>query len=303
MSERVLLTLFLVGVIVAAGFFLQLPLRVYEEPSPADRGGAAQLEEFVERLMTSPSPTGEMRQGRLFPGGLPPDLPFEIPLPPGATVVGSAVEETYGVVLLDVPRSPQEVYAFYDRELTARGWEAWRSLSPQGGFVFSRDPGRSFCRGRPGPSLDVYAFPRPGGQTEVRLFYNLDPASSRCSSPRSALEGKDALQILQEVLPPLTNPEGSRQKRGGSGASDDHVSNHALIRLPEGWSVAELEEHYARQLREAGWRLEEEGRTGSVLWSRWAFSYEGERWQGLLFVVDRGERWVFAYLRADLMEF
>ncbi len=317
MVERVLLVLFLIGVIVSAGFFLQLPLSVYEEPTPAGTTPSpareepesgerlAALEALIERLTSYPDPSGGLRRVRLLPGELPSGLPFEIPLPPEARVIGSAVGEADGTILLDVPQSPEEVEAFYARELAARGWEEQRPYLEESGFVSAgveRGGGR-FCRGKGGPSLRVSAFVRPEGTTDLRIFYTLESRFSFCDRPRAVRE-KPLLEVREEVLPRLVHPEGSRQRRGGGGASDDYVSSYALVRLPStsAWSAEGLRAYYAEQLRAAGWTPREEGKTGAVAWSRWDVAYEGERWQGLLFVVDRGEGWFFTYLRADLME-
>ncbi len=300
MIERVLLVLFLIGVIVSAGFFLHLPLReeLAARPSPAFEG-STQLETFVKRLFVYPLP-GEPgpEEIQLLPGRLPEALPFELPRPEGAHVVGSLMRgQTDGTVILDVSQDPEAVREFYRRELASRGWEELRPhREVLKGFVAPlMRSSAEFCRGREGPHLSVIARPRDG-LTEVRLSWTLDPERSPCG--RLPFVAQPALGGPQRALPTLVAPEDAWPLSGGGGGSEDGAYQHVLLRTSK--SAPELWEHYARQLREQGWELIQRGEGGPLVWGRWRFEREGQRWEGLLFVLDLGGERRFAYVRVDL---
>lgn len=306
MIERVLLVLFLIGVIISAGFFLHLPLReeLAARPSPAvaiqpSPAGPSQLEVFVKRLMAYPLP-GEPspEEIQLLPGQLPEELPFELPLLENAHVVGSLVRgSTDGVIILDVPQDPGSVRDFYRRELTAHGWEELR-LTREGlkGFV---SPlllsSLGFCRGREGPHLSVLTQPR-NELTEVRLSWTLDPTRSPCDQPPFVIQ--PGFTGPQQVLPTLIAPKNAWQLSGGGGGGESGAYRHVILKTSA--SLRELWEHYARQLREQGWELIQRGESGPLVWGRWRFEREGQRWEGLLFVLDLGGERRFAYVRVDL---
>lgn len=70
----------------------------------------------------------------------PSELAIDLPLPPGARVVGSLMRGGSPVsMLLDTPQTPDEAFAFYDEQLPALGW-AVDSFMRRGGFVPSASP-------------------------------------------------------------------------------------------------------------------------------------------------------------------
>ncbi|NJL21026.1 MAG: hypothetical protein HC895_09735 [Leptolyngbyaceae cyanobacterium SM1_3_5] len=93
-------------------------------------------QEFQRELLLQADGTNS----EAFLGQLPPDLPIDLPLPDQARIIGSivAAEDQKNPsfdyeIYLTVPRSPQQVMAFYQEQFGLAGWRAENLPSP--GFV------------------------------------------------------------------------------------------------------------------------------------------------------------------------
>lgn len=73
------------------------------------------LHTFATRLL--PRRTPRDKPGRadlqLLAGRLPAGLPFELPVPSGSQIIGSAIEEHFAKIVLDTDLMPREVLTFY----------------------------------------------------------------------------------------------------------------------------------------------------------------------------------------------
>jgi len=111
-------------------------------------------------------PGGGPRVG-LLPGQLASNLPLSLPLPSGATVVGTVVQDwgpgaaTWEIVL-DVPGAPMDAGQFYEQSFPALGWTA----AP--GTGESIPPG-FFCQSADGPWAGVVAVPVSDQGSDVRV--------------------------------------------------------------------------------------------------------------------------------------
>jgi len=202
----------------------------------------AALQLLATRLLQRDIDPAALPEGdtvQLLPEQLPADVPIELPLPPGARLIGSVLSwpprET--AVVLDVPLSPEAVYAFYGERLLATGWREWTSVKVASGFVddtpyiwlkhhihpkfftpgapprhiFYRDgtapwpPYRAEEVGdpNPGPVLFVHATAVPSKPTEVRLWLVEDAHGI------AGMGLTDANPRLLAMLPVLTPPLGA----------------------------------------------------------------------------------------------
>ncbi len=97
---------------------------------PAGADGDAGLRELALRLLRGSSGDA-LRDLQLLPGALPPTLPFSLPLPPGARVVGALTGRRETRVVLDADDAPERVLASYREQLRQAGWT--ESENPMGG--------------------------------------------------------------------------------------------------------------------------------------------------------------------------
>ncbi|MDE3112648.1 MAG: hypothetical protein KGN00_12735 [Chloroflexota bacterium] len=259
----------------------------------APQGG---IEELAQRLLTPafPMPDGSQQTVALDPGALPKNAPFDLPLPPSARLVGSVTRErTSGSstlvsfdVVLDVPGPPDDVTAFYDREMPKKGMDPLsRPLMPQqGGFVSSVGPTstKMYCKSDQGPApyVSLTVFSKPGAPNDVRVHY--EPASPQMmGSPCRQEQGGP--QPYPTKLPTLHAPQGvTLQPNGGQGDGNKQTSDATAITST---SVADLESAFAQQLSAAGWTRLAGKADGPLAWSTWKIPGEGD-WQGLLLVVQ-----------------
>ena len=258
----------------------------------------ALLRELAERLLSPPfaGPGGQAARPRLLLGALPPELPLDLPLPPGSRLVGSAVRPSFGregpdsppsglsiAVVLDAPGAPADIIRFYQEALGSQGWSAPSPADrPPGGFLPSSisTSSSSFCRSPAGPWLSVIVLPQAAGPSDVRIDVdtgNPGPCESQPDPrPPGAPPGFDR-------LPPLAAPPGVQVMPRGGGGGDGFAESRAVAVTDR--PAADLEAHYAAQLAAAGWSRLAGGTEGPVAWSVWGVPGEGS-WYGFLFVLE-----------------
>ncbi|HEY3109737.1 MAG TPA: hypothetical protein VGL23_13335, partial [Chloroflexota bacterium] len=133
-----------------------------------------------------------------------------------------------------------------------------------------------FCRGATGPWLTASAWGRASGPSDVRVHVELANPGP-CSAPRPPGGGPPG----GDLLPTLVAPDGlDLVVNGGGGAPG--LASAATAQTDRG--TAELEAHFAGQLRTAGWtRLG--GASDPILsWSSWRPAGQGD-WTGLLYAL------------------
>ena len=191
------------------------------------------------------------------------DLPFPLPVPPGARVLGSVVEGNYIRVVLDTDLAPREAVAFYRDELSASGWTALDAGRSRGGFEHASHGHGAFCRTDHGPRLNINAHAYPDTPTEVRLDLDLTPNEPRGypGAPQSPHSGPIP------SLPELAPPAGARLQPMGGEAGPLGTSAQAELITP--LDLAAVAEHYADQMREAGCIERDRGQGDLVGWSTW----------------------------------
>ncbi|MCL5024939.1 MAG: hypothetical protein M1531_00350 [Chloroflexi bacterium] len=257
-------------------------------PALAQGPDESPLLELAQRLLAPPlpGPFGQPQAIQLMPGQLPAGLPLDVPVPPGATTIGSAVhttgDRTSSVdVLFDMPGDSASLLAFYQQELPARGWNpAPAATAAPHGFQ-SPQPvvNRSFCQSPTGPWLSVSIYPKVSGPNDVRL--HLDPVNPGPCGQLGPLPSR--LPPGADLVPPLYPPSGVPLQTFGSGIGPGRWGSDAIAET--GQDVAALEAGFARQLQAAGWSRTAGRADGPLAWSTWTVPGDGG-WQGFLYVLQ-----------------
>jgi hypothetical protein len=268
-------------------------------------GDPSLLQELAERLIAVPfaSMPSQIAQPtiQLLPGQMPSDLPLSLPLPPGARLVGSVVRTLPtnspddaraimgpfapgATVVLDVPGSRESILALYEQALAQQGWSVAQGGNPfPGGFqtAFVGGGGVTYCRSESGPWFSVNVYPMASGTNDVRLTVGTNAGA--CSIPVPPMP-RAAIPRAAELLPRLVPPPGVvMQPVGGGGGGSNRWSSEAAAETTR--PAAELEVHFADQMRAAGWVRQTGGVAGWLAWSAWALPQEGD-WQALLLVAE-----------------
>ena len=284
-----------------------------ERRSPEHPSSGSVSRELAVRLLDSHHPYRIAdTKPRLFTGTLPDDPSFEVPIPQGFVLVGSAVlEPSRGrrvvEVVLDTGLPASRVRATYKDLLSATDWtEDDRMNEPAvGGFArgprgFLMSLSRTLRRSSRGAPVDV-----PGLSTvfrNARRQYLIVSAEERTGLPTDVrlrlITGRDrarshwrndpeALFVIPLLTPPpraqrlderenigLLAPPLEAQYSGGSfgGSGWEHDGAYSFAALETDLDLASLTAHYTAQLEAAGWSRSGEGIAGPQAWNTWTFS-------------------------------
>jgi hypothetical protein len=301
-------------------------------PEPPSNGDDSVALALARRLLVSHFPyAGAEKQPRILVGRLPEDPPFEIPIPAGFSLLGSAVSEPSRgrptvEAVLDTQLPAERVRVVYRELLTASGWIEERRVPDPGGFVrgphgflmsLKRSLPRSFRRRWRIPdtrrvsalfrfvarkqTLFVSADERPGAPTDVRLTLIAGRNPSRFP-PRGDAE---AWSILPALTPPpasrdagerrvmgvLAPPFDARRLGGNPGGSG---------REPDGaYSFAAIETSLSLDAVAAHYAAQ-------LMEAGWSLSAEGssgsQAWSTWTFAGTQGEPWAGAFTALRLPE-
>jgi len=302
--------------IMAVGFITTLPwlatpfAGATQRPTPAE----SSLRDLIEALLPRAAGGGTVR---LLPGQMPPDLPFEVPLPPGSRLVGTIIRTGDGrdtstemtiaqvattEIAFDAPGSPEELLVFFDRALSAQGWHNIHYQDLNNGFLSNQAArSRSYCSDESDHAVGLTINPGQPGPNDVRLQVSQARTFSPCAEPwRSG--GAAALSPgggFTEPFPSLYAPTGARLGVGDRSSAYGGGGGQHQIAIEIPLSVADLAAHYGGQLETAGWKHQAGDAAPGFAWSTWRLPGE-EEWQGLFFVsasAASNERWL--YLRIE----
>jgi hypothetical protein len=167
--------------------------------------GESSVEELAIRLLQASCPDNpELNGVQLLPGKLPQDMPLDMPIPDGARIVGSEIQENTGIyVVLDVPMTPDLALDFYRKRLASQNWTENGIPGMNQGFIGEGDPRTAFCHGPKNLSLSIIAHPQDNG-TDLRLSIISDPDYSLC------LWNAGYSDDWLKPIPKLVAPKGTR---------------------------------------------------------------------------------------------
>ncbi len=223
------------------------------------------LEELATSLLQDTyNDSLELNGVQLLPGKLPPEMPVDLPIPDGARIVESEIQEDSVIfVILDVPMTPDLTLDFYRKRLTSQNWTEIPGMNR--GFVEQGVSSTNFCQGPKNSSLIVTASPQENG-TDLCLSIMSDPDYSFCS------QGPSFLDDWLKPIPMLTGPNGTRMLYSESMGGPDSMQAVSAT-LETEMNSSSLTAHYADQLKAANWTMIGEGESGPSSWSSW--SYQG----------------------------
>jgi len=291
-----------------------------QRPDPAaPSDGDLVPRELAARLMESHFPyTVACEKPLIFAGSVPEEVPFQVPIPEGFVLVGSARFASRGrrrgvEIVLDTALSASRVRDAYRELLSNGGWEE-EYLDGPGGGGFARGPrgflmslGRTLGRSRRGAPVDlpglstvfrddrrqaliVSAEERKGAPTDVRLrlITGRGPLHRRRNDPA-------ALFVPPILTPPprarisddgvrtghLAPPFESRTTGGSYGGHGrEHDGAYSFATLESDLDLPSISAYYADQLESTGWSRTGEGQDGPQAWNTWAFrDDEGGPWE------------------------
>ncbi len=256
-------------------------------PDPASLGSVEvvggdeeSLRAFLARWFSSPYPGAPSQDSKIYIGALPPNM--ALPLPSGSRVLGS-VEGYYQQlqIYLNSELEPEKVFAYYDGALGPD----WRSVTQeqQGqGFVMEDPVGRSYCMADDLTYLTVLAFPTADDRTDVRLNMDVDQSGYFCNSS----EPGPYMDVAGQLIPTLKVPAGV-ELVGGSGMGSSGEEANSTTNLKTTMTAAELEAHFAGQLRDLGWQLQEQQSSEGYAASLWRLTDDqNDPWTGYLIVLE-----------------
>lgn len=301
--------------VMAVGLMLTVPwlaapfAGAVQGPTPDERS----LRELIEALLP---PTTGGHTVRLLPGQMPPNLPLEVPLPPGSRLVGSIVRTSGPVsstemtiapvatteIAFDAPGSAEELLAFFDRTLAPQGWHDIQYRGSSNGFLPNLAVrSRSYCSDDSDHAVGLTINPSAEGPHDVRLHVSRATMFSACVEPWRS-RGASALSpggSFSEPFPTLYAPAEARLGMGDRSSQYGGGGGQQQIAIETTLGVDELGAWYGDQMRAAGWTRQAANGGAGFAWSTWRLLGE-EEWEGLLFVLEGAvpeERWL--YLRIE----
>lgn len=217
---------------------------------------------------------GSNEKVTVYVGILPPDMPFELPLPEDAILIGSIDRGELGGtdVILEVPQPAASITQFYVDTLTDDPWTLLDSMPGATGFVNQESTMRQFCYGDDEAALMVNAA-ETGDNTSDAHLYVFAPAQGYLCHPltEANLPPSDDPYAL---LPQLKTPEGvtlvPNFSAGGGGSGQPgyrSASNGAM--LQSDLEIAAIAEAYNQQLKAAGWKQIESESGENMAFSGW----------------------------------
>lgn len=255
--------------------------------TPALAQSAPTASELLQRVINPDWPGADSRTDVLL-GQTPADL--GVTLPAGSRVVGTVTttSEREDVpsntsVYFDTSLTPEQVMAYFAKA-TNPGWqEAPGFLNgpyEQGGFQLgSAISNRTFYRKNPAQLLTVTARAVPG-TTQVTLRKQYGGSTERVLE---SIELRPPLPPSFMRLPKLAAPAGSTVLPEGGGNTNDGVTQNARIETQLDRKA--LLEHYAAQLRAAGWKLINQTDAAQATTTVWSFTQDGREKIGLLILT------------------
>ena len=218
-----------------------------------------------------------------------------IALPAGSQVIGSvstqAADPAYPsgtTVYFDTALSPKDVTTYFAKVLTQQGWKPFPQLGMaqmSGGFQSSAAvDGKSYYRQNPDEQLNI------GAQVVGKVSW-VTLSRQRSSNLENMLRYARNEQFdPAQNLPKLSPPAGAVVSPRGGGSSGNDVTQYATIE--SSLSRTAVFDHYAEQLKKAGWTLRNRSDAGTMSSSLWSFTKGGKEQIGIL-ILGKNQNGVY----------
>lgn len=244
---------------------------------PKLRGPELVPQELVAALLTgvvAPGPTVP----EIVVGRVPDNLPFEVPRPANARVVGAVARPSAGTLVFSVAERPLDAIRAYRELLRRTGWDdPGRELGS--GFKPSATIHSGiFCQGEE-RSIRTTAAERSDGQTFLQIQYGENGKYSPCNDRQ-----RENLSSPRGPMPTLYPPRNASIVDGNVGGSRNYME--ASGRLKTELRPAQLVAHYGAQLRANGWAPQSEPSGADVAGQTWRIQdRRGKAWVGVLVAI------------------
>jgi hypothetical protein len=222
----------------------------------------------------------------LYPGKLPPRMPFELAQPEGARLIGASVRELSSrarsvQIVVDTTLTPTQVGDFYRSKFAAPWLE--KPSAPYG-FVYSESPSRfpnfvPLCNPQTGLRVSII------GSSKDRN--NRNAASYVYISFFESNRAEATCEDREWNLPTILMPRDSESFDGNGDNIGDLAADLVYFESPR-TDTRKLHDDFARQLEAKGWQplanFEKKDETGSV----WQFSDAKTGTSGIAFLSVSG---------------
>jgi hypothetical protein len=249
-------------------------------PLPKVIGGdEAGLRALLSRMVSSSGFPPE--QSAVYVGQLPDNLPFKLPLPDGAMMIGSVFYGSPGYthIILDAQQTPDEVVQFFRDSLTSRDWSALSDdSSPNGGFVSQPWSQAFFCYQTDKALFQVTA--QNSAPTDVELFITAPADTTACvGAGAGASPGEPFTLMPQLQVPPEVSLLPSGTGAGDLGARGKYASFSTA--LTSDLPITKIADAYSEQLKALGWQPISQEANDKINWSGWTVPGDsGKTWAG-----------------------
>lgn len=259
-------------------------------------GNEESLREFIKQWLVPVYPDGSSQDMTVYIGSMPKDLPYDLPTPDDARMIGSITGSWVDYMLIfDTNLPSKSIHEFYAKTLIEKGWNEAPTNQGQSGFVSQSDLYSGYCHEDDDVFLNVETPSISDGKTSIRLNLDISPHPYNCDAAAVS-----SGYSYEKLIPQLEAPNGTLIQSGGAGSSDHDAEVTAS--LQSDLSPVELVDFYNQQLLTSGWKMQDSGNGEGAAWSHWAFTDEQEtHWLGSLIVLKasaNSDR-LFALLRIE----
>lgn len=281
-------------IVIAAAF--AVPVVAQDTGIEVVGGDEAQLRELLSRIVVPLyfGQTANDEGPRITVGALPDDLPFEIPVPDNAEVLGGMANlgtMRTGQIYLNAPGSLEEIRDFYAEALKTAGWHDAPNSQPRSGFLPEQPLTLAYCS-RDNETLLTVALLGSNEEVAPVNIYWQDAYTGACESDPRISSG------INPIIPLIAQPPGTQIHGGSSGGGGDDGSFISAT-LTTDQSAEALANYYTNQLVEQSWEMTGESNTDVSTTSTWTTTdADGDTWLGVLLVVDAGDDQRTAFFQA-----
>jgi len=157
-----------------------------QNPSGSEGENEEAVQEFIREWDLPVSSDNRYPNIAYYPGTIPKDIPYDLPTPDGARLIGSVTGSWVEYMLIfKTSLSPQAVHEFYAQALKERGWVA--SPVNEGGDLSANPDSpfyRAYCYGDHEASLGVEtkSLSLKRISTSIRLYLDTTSSSTPCNA-------------------------------------------------------------------------------------------------------------------------